>query len=123
MKKTLLALSIAAGMGFGVQASADAVLVYGLRGNLYASKDQGETWTKVETGQESSIVQSLPLSKGRALLISQRGGVMQIDTKSLELTQLVGDYRGTVFSAALLNSPDQLLLAQFSGVRTTQLKP
>ena len=68
-------------------------------------------------------MQSLPLSKGRALLISQRGGVMQIDTKSLELTQLVGDYRGTVFSAALLNSPDQLLLAQFSGVRTTQLKP
>ncbi len=111
------------GTFFGVQASADAVLVYGLRGNLYASKDQGEPWTKVETGQESSIVQSLPLSKGRALLISQRGGVMQIDTKSLELTQLVGDYRGTVFSAALLNSPDQLLLAQFSGVRTTQLKP
>ena len=103
--------------------SADTVLVYGLRGSLFASKDLGESWSKVETAQESAIVQSLPIGKNKALLISQRGGVLQINTKTLELKKVADDYRGAVFSAAVLNASDKLLLAQFSGVRTTELKP
>ncbi|KKN77805.1 hypothetical protein LCGC14_0356650 [marine sediment metagenome] len=111
------------GTFFGVSVSADTVLVYGLRGSLFASKDLGESWSKVETAQESAIVQSLPIGKNKALLISQRGGVLQINTKTLELKKVADDYRGAVFSAAVLNASDKLLLAQFSGVRTTELKP
>ena len=44
------------GSFFGVTDAGSAVLVFGLRGNVYRSDDRGATWTKVDAGLPASIV-------------------------------------------------------------------
>ena len=38
------------GSFFGVAAAKDAVLVFGLRGNVFRSDDGGSSWVKVDAG-------------------------------------------------------------------------
>jgi photosystem II stability/assembly factor-like uncharacterized protein len=63
-----------AGTLFGVNAKADLLLVYGLRGNLFASRDSGQTWQKVETGMDSSLVSTVDQG-GTTILVAQGGQI------------------------------------------------
>jgi photosystem II stability/assembly factor-like uncharacterized protein len=61
------------GSYFGVADAGAAVIVFGLRGNVYASSDGGATWTKVEAGLPAAVVAATRTAKG-ALLIADAGG-------------------------------------------------
>jgi photosystem II stability/assembly factor-like uncharacterized protein len=62
-----------AGSLFAVVDAGDAVLVGGLRGNLFRSADGGATWTKVDGGLAATIVAGATLGPGKALLADQGG--------------------------------------------------
>lgn len=64
------------GSFFGLVGTADAVLVFGLRGNAFRSTDRGATWHKVETGLQEGLTAGMPVGAGGMLLASQAGRLL-----------------------------------------------
>jgi photosystem II stability/assembly factor-like uncharacterized protein len=65
------------GSMFGVLAwEDDHILVYGLRGNVYESRDLGDRWTRVETGVTTSLMGGHALAGGGAVLVGANGVVL-----------------------------------------------
>jgi photosystem II stability/assembly factor-like uncharacterized protein len=64
------------GSFFGVADAASAVVVFGLRGNVYRSDDRGTTWTKVDAGLPASIVGATRTAEGATLLADVGGRVV-----------------------------------------------
>lgn len=80
------------GSYFGVVGTQSTVVVYGLRGNAYATATGGSGWQKVEAGLPATIVAATALADGR-LLLADAGGRLAIsnaegrDFKSVALKQ------------------------------------
>jgi len=73
--KRFVALSVPYnGSFFGVAGAESAVLVYGLRGNVYRSDDAGKTWAKADAGLPAAVVGSAAAADGRAILLADGGG-------------------------------------------------
>lgn len=61
------------GSFFGIADGRDAVIVFGLRGNVFRSADAGSTWTKVDAGLPAAIVSGTRTASG-AVLLADAGG-------------------------------------------------
>jgi photosystem II stability/assembly factor-like uncharacterized protein len=64
------------GTYFGVTGTADAVVVYGLRGNASRSIDAGAHWAPVETGIQEGITGGTNIGAQGLALVSQTGSVL-----------------------------------------------
>ena len=70
------ALSVAyTGSFFGVADAGQAVLVFGLRGNVWRSEDRGATWTKVDAGLPATIAAATTAVDGSILLADVGGRI------------------------------------------------
>lgn len=67
------------GSYFGVADAGGAVVVFGLRGNVYRSADGGSTWSKVDAGLSAAIVAAAHRADG-ALLLADAGGRVAVST-------------------------------------------
>ena len=63
------------GSFFGVAAAQNAVLVFGLRGNVFRSEDDGATWVKADAGLQATIVAATRAASGATLLADVGGRV------------------------------------------------
>ncbi|MCX7032954.1 MAG: YCF48-related protein [Arenimonas sp.] len=54
----------------------DHILVYGLRGNVYESRNLGDSWTRVETGITTSLMGGYALENGGAVLVGANGAIL-----------------------------------------------
>jgi photosystem II stability/assembly factor-like uncharacterized protein len=66
------------GSFFGVVDAKPAVLVYGLRGNVFRSEDGGKTWTKVNAGLPATVVSGTRL--GDAVILADQSGRLATST-------------------------------------------
>lgn len=107
------------GSWFGLTGSADAVVVYGLRGNAYRSADRGKNWQRLPTETPVSISAGLNLSDGRLVLVSQAGDVLASSDLGASFSRLPGAARQPL--AALAEVPGGLVLASLRGVQMLQL--
>lgn len=64
------------GSFFGVTGRAGAVLVFGLRGNLFRSRDGGASWQKIETATLAGLTGGSLLGKTQVALVSQGGELL-----------------------------------------------
>jgi photosystem II stability/assembly factor-like uncharacterized protein len=64
------------GSFFGVAQAKSAVLVYGLRGNVFRSEDAGKSWSKVAAGLPATIVAGTQTPQGATLLADVGGRVV-----------------------------------------------
>lgn len=64
------------GTFFGVTGSEGAIVVFGLRGNVFRSIDAGKNWQKIETGQQVGLTGAAVTGDGRIVLTSQAGGLL-----------------------------------------------
>lgn len=64
------------GSFFGVTGNAQALLAYGLRGNVWRSTDKGVTWGTVDTGIVNALTGATVLSDQRIALVSQGGALL-----------------------------------------------
>lgn len=64
------------GTFFGALVRPGSILVFGLRGNAFASADGGKSWVKSQTGIETGIEGGTVMPDGRIVLVSQAGQVI-----------------------------------------------
>lgn len=65
------------GSYFGLLAGSDKALVlYGLRGNVFWSGNQGKDWKKVDVGQPITVTAGVRLDNGHLLLADESGRVL-----------------------------------------------
>lgn len=70
------------GTFFGArQLSSGDILAYGLRGHLFRSSDQGETWTRIETATLANINDVIELSANRFLAVADSGTLLTLQNQ------------------------------------------
>ncbi len=107
------------GTYFGVLVAGKQMVVYGLRGNAYASADAGQQWSKLETHSEANVVAALTDGAQKLWLVTQVGEVMTIGADAKLATSLRAPPGGDVLGAVI--SGPQLILARVNGPATMSL--
>lgn len=64
------------GTWFGMLEQRDRLLLFGLRGNVYVSHDQGQHWRKSDTQTENTITAATSLDDGQVVLVTQAGELL-----------------------------------------------
>lgn len=109
-----------AGTYFGVSAFNHLLLAYGLRGNLFASRDDGQTWQALQTHLNSSLVSIV--EQGPALIVVSQGGQMvKVDRQSLQVTPLAQGRVGEVYAASATDQAGSLVVARFNGAKVIDI--
>lgn len=110
------------GTYFGVRAFDHLLLAYGLRGNLLASRDDGQQWQPVETRLNSSLVSIV--EQGNALIVvSQEGQLVSVDRQSLQVSPLTDARVGEVYAATATKQAGSLVVTRFSGAKVIDIAP
>ncbi|WP_439859418.1 WD40/YVTN/BNR-like repeat-containing protein [Pseudomonas sp. MBLB4136] len=108
------------GTFFGVRAFSDLLVVHGLRGNLFVSRNQGQDWQKVRTGLKGGLVSSVE-HDGQLILVSQSGEMVAMDRRSLEVSPLHVAKAGEVYAASATSKDNELVVARFSGAKVVEI--
>lgn len=108
------------GTFFGVAGSGPAVLVFGLRGNVYRSSDGGASWAKLQTGLQEGVTAAATCPDGRLVLASQSGRLLRGDDgaaqfRMLKLAQPVPA------STVLCGDGEDVLVGGVRGIRAQPL--
>lgn len=109
------------GSFFGVTGKPGTVLVYGLRGNVYRSRDGGTSWEKIETGVQVGLVGGAVTDDGRFVLVSQAGQVLVSadDGASFKMIDTERSFPATAVTAL---GKDTLIIAGLYGVAEQKIK-
>lgn len=108
------------GTYFGVRAFDGLLLAYGLRGNLFASRDDGQQWQPVQTNLNSSLVSIV--EQGDALIVVSQGGqLVSVDRQSLQVTPLADARVGEVYAASATQQAGSLVVTRFSGAKVIDI--
>ncbi|MGQ7958567.1 WD40/YVTN/BNR-like repeat-containing protein [Pseudomonas sp. SP16.1] len=106
-----------AGSFFGVTGKPGGeVLVYGLRGHAYLSRDGGQTWQALQTDLQVSVTAATQDPAGRYLLFTQAGHKLLVEERRSALSVQPQDGQSPV-GAAVLAANGQLILVGVRGVR------
>jgi len=65
------------GTFFGLQAQGGQLLAYGLRGNVWRSADEGQSWEAVSTGQATTVTAGTTRPNGQVVLVDESGRALQ----------------------------------------------
>ncbi|MVV48011.1 glycosyl hydrolase [Pseudomonas sp. PB120] len=109
------------GSFFGVIGKPGEVLVYGLRGHVFRSKDGGASWTELSTGLQVSITAATADAKGRFLLFSQ-GGQMLVDADNGNALTLVPQQNLAPSAGAIFGPDGWLVLVGSRGARALHIQ-
>jgi photosystem II stability/assembly factor-like uncharacterized protein len=108
------------GTYFGVRAFDGLLLAHGLRGNLFASRDDGQQWQPVATHLNSSLVSIV--EQGNALIVVSQGGqLVSVDRQSLQVTPLADARVGEVYAASATKQAGSLVVTRFSGAKVIDI--
>ncbi|CAN7245279.1 YCF48-related protein [Pseudoduganella sp. LjRoot289] len=107
---------------FGVvSAGPGTLLVYGMRGSLLRTADEGKTWETIATGNPAGITSGAVLQDGTIVLVNQAGGIdlSRDDGKSFNAQKSARPM--SYFGVAALGGK-QIALAGSEGVRLEIVK-
>lgn len=108
-----------AGTYFGVVGSGDAVLVYGLRGNVYRSIDDGLSWEKIDTGVVSNINGGTVADDGTIHLVTQTGQILT--SRDGGMTFKASTMAAPMSASAVTLLGDTMVIAGRRGVRSQRI--
>jgi len=105
------------GSYFGIQntKNQNEVLVYGLRGNVYKSVDDGQSWKKIETSISTSLAGSALSDDGTITLVGFSGTILTSsdDGQSFQLNERVSL---EAYTAVEVLNGNQLIIASENGI-------
>lgn len=109
------------GTFFGVTGKPGAVVVFGIRGNVFLSRDGGASWQKVDTGVPAALTGGTVTGDGRIVLVSQAGHVLVSgdDGRSFRTLKIERPVPATAVTALDNNT---LALASLSGAKVQSIK-
>lgn len=108
------------GTYFGVRALPHLLLAYGLRGNLYASRDDGGQWQQIDTGLNASLISAVD-SGQQLIMVSQSGAMIALDKESLSVTPLQPSRVGEVFAVSGTGRDGEMVVTFFSGAKLVEI--
>ena len=73
---------------FGIVVDGSNLLVYGMRGSLMHSSDEGKTWEKINLGNNAGLTGGAVLSDGRIAIANQAGSIMVSADHGKSFTQV-----------------------------------
>ncbi|WP_369959759.1 WD40/YVTN/BNR-like repeat-containing protein [Pseudomonas benzenivorans] len=103
------------GSFFGVIGRPGELLVYGLRGHVFRSRDAGQSWQQLDSGLEVSITAAVLDANGDYLLFTQAGHMLRAGADAA--LQLVPQAGQSPVAGATLAANGALVLAGGRGVR------
>ena len=104
---------------FGLTGAPGKVLVFGLRGNAYLTKDGGATWKKANTAVPASVTGGAITEDGRFVLVSQVGIILSAD--GINFQRLKMDRPFPAVSVAMTGK-NQAVLVGLAGAKALPLK-
>ncbi len=66
------------GSFFGASLVSDDLYIYGLRGNIYHSSDEGGSWNKIETGVITNIYDCIDMKNGTVVFLGAGGTILTL---------------------------------------------
>ena len=104
------------GSFFGLLDTGKELVAYGLRGNVYATRDGGKTWNKIDTPAPDSVVGGTNLAEGRYALVT-RGGRILLNKKDGKGFDVVPARHRMAYAAVAASDGHSLVTAGSGGVR------
>ena len=101
---------------FGVTGDEHQVVVFGLRGHAFASRDRGQTWARLETGVDDSFTAGAASAQGQQLLLVSAGGQLAL---SRDGGRHFDTFRATfpmLYAGAISTEPGEFVLAGWGGL-------
>lgn len=104
------------GSFFGVAGEGALVLAYGLRGNVYRSADQGESWARIDTDVQAALTGGVVLQDGRIVLASQ-GGTLLVSDSGVTVFTTVRPERSWPFANLQVTADGRLAIVGTHGAQ------
>ena len=96
-----------------------SLLIFGLRGNVFRSSDEGLTWTAVASGDQRTLMGGTARNDGSIVLAGSAGVVLASSNAGLSF-DVIPTEGNRVYSGVAIIDDDKLLLVGFGGVSTLQ---
>jgi len=108
------------GSFFGVTGVSGKVMMFGLRGNAYLTRNGGATWTKAETMVEVGLTGGVMTEDGRIILVNQ-SGIILISTDGIKFKRVKVDQPFPAAAVAVAGK-NEVVLAGPIGLKVQSLK-
>lgn len=108
------------GTWFGLLAAGPQLIAHGLRGNVWISGDEGQSWTALALGSDATVVAALAPTPQRLVFVTQKGEVLVSEDGGNSVTALPIPRGAEVLAAALIGA-GQLALTRVNGVLVVPL--
>ena len=92
-----------------------ALLIFGLRGNVFRSTDEGETWAHVDTGDQRTLMCGTASDNGSVILAGSAGVILHSDDNGASFRPVPTE-GGRVYSGVSAASGGTLMLVGFGGI-------
>jgi photosystem II stability/assembly factor-like uncharacterized protein len=109
------------GSFFGITGMPGKVLVFGLRGNAYLTRDGGVTWKKIDTTVEVGLTGGTMMEDGRIVLVNLAGVILVSTTDGMSFKRVKVD-RPFPASAVVAVDKDDVVLAGLAGLKLQPLQ-
>ena len=110
-----------AGTFFGVkQLSSGDLYIYGLRGNIYRSSDNAQSWQKIETNVIANVYDCLELADGKLVFLASSGTILTLKPGSNTAEKHPYKSFDTLVSGQVLSGHKTLLFGT-RGVQTLEI--
>lgn len=103
------------GSFFGMVSSGNNVLLYGLRGHLFLTQDDGETWQQIDMPQPVTITSGTTLEDGRFVLADESGQVFINSAGNMTFKPLQIP-NPSAFTSVTTNADGELVLSGARGI-------
>ncbi|PXF63772.1 WD40/YVTN/BNR-like repeat-containing protein [Kangiella spongicola] len=107
------------GSFFGITVKANDIYVYGLRGNLFHSKDGGANWAKVPLGVQAGLHDMIITAAGNLVLVGTGGVMVEKSAKNNKAAKVSkrSDLKGRAALIEVAN--EQFIIVGEGGVRSS----
>lgn len=99
----------------------NVLLAYGLQGQVWLTRDEGETWTELQSGITRGINDATVMADGTLVLVTNAGGIITNQGRGTTLTLNYLPDRQSL-AAVLPNGEGEVVIAGQNGLRLVTLK-
>ncbi|PHR83406.1 MAG: hypothetical protein COA59_12530 [Colwellia sp.] len=108
------------GTYFGAYVNKNILQVYGLRGRVYSSSDNGINWQHINLDTDSTVISLLTPESGEFIYVTQKGEFFVSSEHGQNAVSMASNVTGEILSAALIGQ-DRIALAQYNGIKIVLL--